>query len=230
VIAETQVRALPDQPPARQLSGLVYGDVRPEPDRWVSCLGAIHGPGSARAGCAVTLVVKAAVRTRPADRPLLTEPGVTVRRPHAEHLVSGLGNASLSAAQASGLLAELDQEHRYDLVVLAAGGWCRGRGGWALSPGRTDLPDRHPASVAEMTEEKAAALAEIAAASGTCSARLRNCGHFWRAASRPHVASGVLMPPVRARAADSPQRPARTRRRHAPPRLHRQVRAALEHL
>ena len=44
----------------------------------------------ARAGCAVTLVLKAPVRTSRLIAPLLAEPGITVRRPFEEHLVAGL--------------------------------------------------------------------------------------------------------------------------------------------
>ena len=44
----------------------------------------------ARAGCAVTLVLKAPVRTSRLIAPLLAEPGVTVRRPFEEHLLEGI--------------------------------------------------------------------------------------------------------------------------------------------
>ena len=47
----------------------------------------------ARAGCAVTLVLKAPVRTGRLIAPLLAEPGVTVRRPFEERLIEGLGGA-----------------------------------------------------------------------------------------------------------------------------------------
>ena len=45
----------------------------------------------AGAGCAVTLVLKAPVRTDRLIAPLLAEPGVTVRRPFEEHLLEGPG-------------------------------------------------------------------------------------------------------------------------------------------
>ena len=70
----------------------------------------------ARAGCAVTLVLKAPVRTSRLIAPLLAEPGITVRRPFEEHLVAGPG--SLRPAAATELLARLDAERRHDLVVL----------------------------------------------------------------------------------------------------------------
>ena len=45
----------------------------------------------AAAGCEVTLVLKAPVRTSRLIAPLLAEPGVTVRRPVEEQLVEGPG-------------------------------------------------------------------------------------------------------------------------------------------
>ena len=44
----------------------------------------------ARAGCAVTLVLRAPVRTSRLIAPLLAEPGITVRRPFEEHMLKGL--------------------------------------------------------------------------------------------------------------------------------------------
>ena len=52
----------------------------------------------ARAGCAVTLVLKAPVRTSRLIAPLLAEPGVTVRRPAEEHLIEGPGPVRAAAA------------------------------------------------------------------------------------------------------------------------------------
>src|ERR1700745_264464 len=64
--------------------------------------------GLAGAGCAVTLVLKAPVRTSRLIAPLLAEPGVTVRRPFEEHLVEGLeGSGPLRPATATEPLARL---------------------------------------------------------------------------------------------------------------------------
>jgi glycosyltransferase involved in cell wall biosynthesis len=68
----------------------------------------------ARAGCEVTLLLKAPVTTSRLIAPLLAEPGITVRSPHKE----GLATASVQAADAPGLLARLDSERPYDLLVL----------------------------------------------------------------------------------------------------------------
>jgi glycosyltransferase involved in cell wall biosynthesis len=113
----------------------------------------------ARAGCAVTLVLKAPVRTSRLIAPLLAEPGVTVRRPFEEHLLEGLeGSGPIRAAAAPGLLARLDADQPHDLVVL------RGRVVTAaaarseaftgrLWPYLTDVPQSVPGLTAEAAEE-----------------------------------------------------------------------------
>src|SRR5260370_16985126 len=97
-----------------QLSALVYGDID---------LNLIDGSAiwvqstvqaMARAGCAVTLVLKSPVRTDRLIAPLLAEPGVTIPRPHAEHLISGLGSATLPPQRPAQLLAPLHQNHPHD--------------------------------------------------------------------------------------------------------------------
>src|SRR6202167_2985417 len=94
--------------PALTTRALVYGDID---------LNLIDGSAIwlqsvtqalARAGCAVTLVLKAPVRTSRLIAPLLAEPGVTVRRTFEEHLVEGPGR--LPAAAVPELLARLDTE------------------------------------------------------------------------------------------------------------------------
>ncbi len=194
-----------------QLSALVYGDVN---------LNLIDGSAIwvqstvqalARAGCLVTLVVKAPVRTDRLIAPLLAEPGVTVRRPHAEQLISGLGGASLSADQAAQLLAELDREHRHDLVVLrglrlvskvVAGGAFADR----LWTYLTDIPQ----SIAAMTEEKAAELNAIAAASRYLLCQTEELRSFLEGSAPEACGKCVLMPPVVPAPAGPPRRRART--------------------
>ena len=180
-----------------QLSALVYGDVDLNlidgSAIWVqSAVQAL-----ARAGCRVTLVVKSPVRTDRLIAPLLAEPGVTVRRPHAEQLISGLGSASLSAAQAAQLLAQLDQSDRQDLVVLrgwrvvsqvVAGGALAGR----LWTYLTDIPQ----SVAAMTDEKAAQLNTIAAASRYLLCQTEELRSFLEGNAPQACGKCVLMPPV----------------------------------
>jgi glycosyltransferase involved in cell wall biosynthesis len=179
------------------LSALVYGDVD---------LNLIDGSAIwvqstvqalARAGCRVTLVVKSPVRTDRLIAPLLAEPGVTVRRPHAEHLISGLGGANLSAAQAAQLLAQLDRADRQDLVVLrgwrvvsqvVADGALAGR----LWTYLTDIPQ----SVAAMTDDKAAQLNTIAAASRYLLCQTEELRSFLEGNAPQACGKCVLMPPV----------------------------------
>ena len=102
----------------------------------------------ARAGCAVTLVLKAPVRTSRLIAPLLAEPGITVRRPFEEHLVEGLEGVRVPvrAAAAAGLLARLDAEQ-----PTRPGGAARPRGDLGGDQGRgvrraaMAVPDRCPA-------------------------------------------------------------------------------------
>jgi glycosyltransferase involved in cell wall biosynthesis len=115
----------------------------------------------AKAGCAVTLVLKAPVRTTRLIAPLLAEPGVTVRRPFEEHLLEGPG--PVPAAEAPDLLSRLDAEALdggapHDLVVLrgravtaaaAKSGAFTGR----LWPYLTDVPQSVPGLTPEAAEE-----------------------------------------------------------------------------
>ncbi|GAA2085135.1 glycosyltransferase family 4 protein [Actinomadura alba] len=125
---------------------LVYGDV----DLNLIDGSAIWAQGMvqalARAGCAVTLVLKAPVRTGRLVDPLAAIKGVTVRRPHEEGRVEG--GAGMTAKQAVRVLTEIDEAEPYDLVVI------RGRrlaGKLAHSPLRgrlwtylTDVPQSAP--------------------------------------------------------------------------------------
>jgi glycosyltransferase involved in cell wall biosynthesis len=70
----------------------------------------------ARAGCEVTLVLKAPVRTGRLVDPLAALPDVIVRRPHDEGLTEpGRG---MSPRQAVTVLTAVDADHPYDLVVV----------------------------------------------------------------------------------------------------------------
>jgi len=196
-----------------QLSALVYGDIDLNlidgSAIWVQSM----VQALARAGCAVTLVLKSPVRTDRLIAPLLAEPGVTIRRPHAEHLISGLGSTSLSADRAAQVIAALDQEHRHDLVVL------RGRrmvsqvvadGGFAgrLWSYLTDIPQ----SVAGMTEEKAAELADIAAASRYLLCQTEELRSFLEGSVPAACGRCVLMPPIVPGLDGSPRHRVRTGR------------------
>ena len=155
----------------------------------------------ARAGCAVTLVLKAPVRTSRLIAPLLAEPGITVRRPFEEHLLQGLagaqGSGSLRPAAATDLLARLDAEQRHDLVVL------RGRALTAaaarseaftgrLWPYLTDVPQ----SVPGLTPETAAELEMIATASRYLLCQTEELRCFLEGSIPAACGKCVLLPPM----------------------------------
>src|ERR1700747_2018089 len=147
-------------------SALVYGDV----DMNLLDGSAIWVQGVTQAlvtaGCAVTLVLKAPVRTDRLIAPLRGLDGVRLRSTHSESLVEGLTEPSLTVPQAVRVLAAVDAAERHDLVVVrgrnlviaaAKDGTFEGRR-WASL---TDVPQGAPA----MTPKHAEDLATIARAS-----------------------------------------------------------------
>jgi len=149
----------------------------------------------ARAGCAVTLVLKAPVSTSRLLAPLLAEPGVTVRRPFEEHLEDGPG--PLRAPAAARLLARLDAEEHFDLVVL------RGRALTAavarneafagrLWPYLTDVPQAVPG----LTPEAADELAMIAGASRYLLCQTEELRCFLEGSIPAACGKCVLLPPM----------------------------------
>ena len=149
----------------------------------------------ARAGCAVTLVLKAPVRTSRLIAPLLAEPGVTVRRPFEEHLLDGPD--PIRAAAAPGLLAKLDADQRHDLVVLrgravtaaaARSGAFTGR----LWPYLTDVPQ----SVPGLTPEAADELGVIASAARYLLCQTEELRCFLEGSIPAACGKCVLLPPM----------------------------------
>jgi glycosyltransferase involved in cell wall biosynthesis len=149
----------------------------------------------ARAGCAVTLVLKAPVRTSRLIAPLLAEPGVTVRRPFEEHLLEGSG--PVRAGAAAELLAGLDAEQPHDLVVL------RGRAVTSaaarseafdgrLWPYLTDVPQ----SVPLLTPEAADELGMIAAAARYLLCQTEELRCFLEGSIPAACGKCVLLPPM----------------------------------
>ena len=152
----------------------------------------------ARAGCAVTLVLKAPVRTSRLIAPLLAEPGVTVRRPFEEHLPEGLRRPGPArAAAAAGLLARLDAEQPHDLVVLrglavtsavAKSEAFDGR----LWPYLTDVPQ----SVPGLTPEAADELGMIASAARYLLCQTEELRCFLEGSIPAACGKCVLLPPM----------------------------------
>ncbi|HTU72978.1 MAG TPA: glycosyltransferase family 1 protein [Trebonia sp.] len=155
------------------------------------------------AGCAVTLVLKAPVRTDRLVAPLLAMDEVTVRMPHAERLLPGLPEATahgapgLTVAQAVAVLAALDGEHRHDLLVL------RGRAlvsaaarhepfGGRLWSYLTDVPQAIPAVTPQAAED----LTQIARASRYLLCQTEELRCFLEGSVAAACGKSVLFPPV----------------------------------
>ncbi|WP_433470135.1 glycosyltransferase family 1 protein [Spirillospora sp. CA-128828] len=145
-----------------------------------------------RAGCEVTLVLKAPVRTGRLVDPLRALPGVTVRSPHAE----GLFDAPMTPRHAASILARIDDENPHDLVVV------RGRrlvGKLAMGPlaGRlwtylTDVPQ----SASEFTASAKGELRRIADASRVLLCQTEELRGFLESAVPATAGKSVLFPPV----------------------------------
>lgn len=173
---------------------LVYGDV----DLNLIDGSAIWAQGMvqalARAGCAVTLVLKAPVRTGRLVDPLRALPGVTVRSPHAEGLVPGEGG--MAPKQAAAILTRIDAEEPFDLVVVRGRRLAGKLSGSALA-GRlwtylTDVPQ----SAAEFTGSAKGELRRIADASRVLLCQTEELRGFLETAVPATAGKCVLFPPV----------------------------------
>jgi glycosyltransferase involved in cell wall biosynthesis len=198
-------------PAARPLSALLYGDVDLNlidgSAIWLQSM----AQALARAGCTVTVLLKSPVRTGRLTAPLQAEPGVVVRDPHAGRPgPAAAPGKGLTPAQAASLLAALDREHCYDLVVLrgwrvvsqvVAGGAVDGRL-WAYL---TDIPQ----SVPDLTDDKAAALGAVAAASRYLLCQTEELRSFLEGNVAQACGRCVLMPPVVPPLDAGPPRPGR---------------------
>jgi glycosyltransferase involved in cell wall biosynthesis len=186
-------------------SALVYGDINLNlidgSAIWVqSAVQAL-----ARAGCEVTLVLKAPVRTARLLDPLEAEPGVTVRRPYEEQLLDGIAGNGLTPEQASLTLTALDAERRHDIVVLrgrrivsqvVADGAFNGR----LWTYLTDIPQSIPA----MTAENVTWLTGVADASQYLLCQTEELRCFLEGSVPAACGKCVLLPPVVPPAPDLP--------------------------
>ena len=178
-------------------SALVYGDINLNlidgSAIWVqSAVQAL-----ARAGCAVTLVLKAPVRTSRLLAPLEAEPGVTIRRPYEEKLLDGAGNNGLTPAQASRALTAIDAGQRHEIVVLrgrrivsqvVTDGTFSGR----LWTYLTDIPQSIPA----MTAETVTWLTSVADASQYVLCQTEELRCFLEGSVPAACGKCVLLPPV----------------------------------
>ena len=149
------------------------------------------------AGCAVTLVLKAPVRTDRLIAPLRELPGVAIRSPHAERLLPGLTEASLTVTQAITALATLDAVNRHDLVVLRGRALVSAAARHGAFDGRlwsylTDVPQAVPAVTPKAAED----LTAIAKASRYLLCQTEELRCFLEGSIAAACGKSVLFPPV----------------------------------
>ena len=173
---------------------LVYGDV----DLNLIDGSAIWAQGmvqtAALAGCDVTLVLKAPVLTGRLVDPLRALPGVTVLSPHAEGLVRG--KEPMVTRQAAKILARVDGERPFDLVVVR-GMMLAARLASSPLAGRlwtylTDVPQ----SAAAFGNEAKGQLRRIADASRVLLCQTEELRGFLESAVPATAGKSVLFPPV----------------------------------
>jgi glycosyltransferase involved in cell wall biosynthesis len=149
------------------------------------------------AGCAVTLVLKAPVRTDRLVAPLRELPEVAIRSPHAERLLPGLAEASLTVQQAITALATLDAVKKHDLVVLRGRALVSAAARHGAFDGRlwsylTDVPQAIPAVTPKAAED----LTAIAKASRYLLCQTEELRCFLEGSVAAACGKSVLFPPV----------------------------------
>jgi glycosyltransferase involved in cell wall biosynthesis len=149
------------------------------------------------AGCTVTLVLKAQVRTDRLLAPLRDADGVIIRSPHAEQLLPGLTDANLTVAQAVAVLAAVDAAHRHDLVVLRGRALVSAAARDGAFDGRlwsylTDVPQAVPAVTPKAAED----LTAIAKASRYLLCQTEELRCFLEGSVAAACGKSVLFPPV----------------------------------
>jgi glycosyltransferase involved in cell wall biosynthesis len=149
------------------------------------------------AGCAVTLVLKAPVRTDRLIAPLRDVADVTIRSPHAESLLPGLTESSLSVPQAITVLAAIDADRRHDLVVLRGRALVSAAARDGAFDGRlwsylTDVPQAIPAVTPKAAED----LTIIAKASRFLLCQTEELRCFLEGSVAAACWKSVLFPPV----------------------------------
>jgi glycosyltransferase involved in cell wall biosynthesis len=154
------------------------------------------------AGCVVTLVLKAPVRTDRLVAPLQGLPEVTIRSPHGEGLLPGLAEASLTVPQAVAVLASIDRAGadgagQHDLVVLRGRALVSAAARDGSFDGRlwsylTDVPQAVPAVTPKAAED----LTIIAQASRYLLCQTEELRCFLEGSVAAACGKSVLFPPV----------------------------------
>jgi glycosyltransferase involved in cell wall biosynthesis len=151
----------------------------------------------ARAGCEVSLVLKAPVRTGRLTEPLANVPGVTLVRPFEDGLPNVPGGRSLTAHAAARVLADLDATEPFDLLVVrgrrlvsevVAAGVFDGR----LWTYLTDIPQ----SIVELDDDTLDELERIAAASRFMLCQTEELRSFLESTVDAAAGRSLLFPPV----------------------------------
>ncbi|ASU85508.1 glycosyl transferase [Nocardiopsis gilva YIM 90087] len=186
-----------DQQRAKPLRALVYGDVDLNIIDGSAIWAQSMTQGLAAAGCEVTLLLKAPVTTDRLVAPLDGAPGVTLRRPYEEKLLSDLGPRGLTPDQAVTLMTRLDAEERFDLVVVRGRRLASIAAQFEALAGRlwtylTDVPQ----NVAEMTSTAVSELTDIAVASRFLLCQTEELRCFLESAVPAACGKSVLFPPV----------------------------------
>lgn len=149
------------------------------------------------ADCAVTLVLKAPVRTDRLLAPLRDADAVTIRSPHAERLLPELTEANLTVPQAVAVLAAVDAARRHDLVVLRGRALVSAAAHDGAFDGRlwsylTDVPQAVPAVTPKAAED----LTAIAKASRYLLCQTEELRCFLEGSAAAAAGKCVLFPPV----------------------------------
>ncbi|RKS05466.1 glycosyltransferase involved in cell wall biosynthesis [Nocardiopsis sp. Huas11] len=151
----------------------------------------------AAAGCEVTLLLKAPVRTDRLVAPLADAPGIRLLRPYEDDLVPDRGPRGLTPEQAVELITRQHERRPFDLVVV------RGRRLAGLAAQEEALAGRlwtyltdFPHSVGELTATSTAELTEIALASRFLLCQTEELRAFLESSVPAACGRSVLFPPV----------------------------------
>ncbi|MFI6574522.1 glycosyltransferase [Nocardiopsis sp. NPDC050513] len=181
-------------PPPR---ALLYGDVDLNIIDGSAIWAQSMAQALAAAGCEVTLLLKAPVRTDRLTAPLTEVPGVRLLRPYEDKLLPDLGPRGLTPEQAVALITRQDERRRFDLVVV------RGRRLAGLAAQEESLAGRlwtyltdFPHGVAEFTATATAELTEIALASRFLLCQTEELRAFLESSVPAACGRSVLFPPV----------------------------------
>lgn len=181
-------------PPPR---ALLYGDVDLNIIDGSAIWAQSMAQALAAAGCEVTLLLKAPVRTDRLTEPLTKVPGVRLLRPYEDRALPDLGPRGLTPEQAVTLMTRQHERKPFDLVVV------RGRRLAGLAAQEEALAGRlwtyltdFPHLVGELSATAAAELTEIALASRFLLCQTEELRAFLESSVPAACGRSVLFPPV----------------------------------